>query len=193
MTKRKEKKPKIVLKAVTAASLAVFLLFSSIFMFGCVHTNSDEGYKLIRIHVRANSNAENDQNVKLKVRDALSDIIVEKIDEGDSFDIAYGKLEKLLPVLKREADAVLEKNGFDYESSVRLNNEYFPTRTYEGVVVESGYYDALIVELGEGKGDNWWCVVYPPLCYVSYESGSGVTYKSLVKELWEKFVSTFRK
>lgn len=180
-------------KIIFVLSLAIFLSFSSIFMFGCEHTNTDEGYKLIRIHVRANSNSESDQAVKLKVRDALNDLIVEKIDEGDSFDTAYRKLDDMRDDLRRAGDSVLKKNGFTYKCRVRLNNEYFPTRTYEGVVVESGYYDALIVELGEGKGDNWWCVVYPPLCYVSDGGEGGVHYKSLVMELWKKFVSTFRK
>lgn len=172
---------------------AIFLFFSSIFMCGCVHTNTDEGYKLIRIHVRANSNSESDQAVKLKVRDALNDLIVDKVDEGDDFDTAYRKLDDMKDDLRRAGDDVLKENGFSYKCRVRLNNEYFPTRTYEGVVVESGYYDALIVELGEGKGDNWWCVVYPPLCYVSGGGEGSVRYKSLVWELWKKFIGTFRK
>ena len=60
------------------------------------------------------------------------------------------------------------------------------------MVVESGYYDALIVELGDGAGDNWWCVVYPPLCYVAAGGEGSVEYRSLIAELWKKFVSTFR-
>ena len=170
--------------------LVCFSALTLIFASGCVHTNPNEGNKLIRIHIRANSNSEQDQNVKLQVRDALNRVIEQKVDSFDTFEVAYRKLSSALGTLKRTADEVLAANGFSYESSVQLNNEYFPTRTYEGVVVESGYYDALIVRLGDGVGDNWWCVVYPPLCYVKAESES-VEYKSLIVEMWKKFVSCF--
>ncbi len=193
MKSKSKKKTGVIPKVGSVLLSAIFLLSLSIFMFGCVHTNTDEGYKLIRIHVRANSNSESDQAVKLKVRDALNDLIVAEIDEGDSFDTAYRKLNGMKEDLRRAGDGVLKENGFSYKCRVRLNNEYFPTRTYEGIVVESGYYDALIVELGEGKGDNWWCVVYPPLCYVSGGGEGSVHYKSLIMELWKKFVDTFRK
>ena len=178
-------------KAIVLIS-AIFLFTSIIFMYGCEHTKVDEGYKLIRIHIRANSTDKADQAVKLKVRDALNAIIEDKLSDAGTFDIAYKRLEKLLPSLKKEAESELRENGFGYGARVKLNNEFFPTRTYEGVVVESGYYDALIVELGDGAGDNWWCVVYPPLCYVSAEGEGKIEYRSLIAELWRKFISTFR-
>ena len=62
---------------------------------------------------------------------------------------------------------ILRQKGFNYVSNVKINNEYFPSRTYENTTLESGYYDAVIIELGEAKGDNWWCVMYPPLCFVN--------------------------
>lgn len=181
------------MKKLLPVLLSVFLMFSLIFGVGCVHTMDNEGYKLIRIHIRANSNESADQAVKLKVRDRLSAEMTDKLSDVKTFATAYRRIEKMLDNLSDIADEVLAENGFDYKSRVRLNNEYFPTRTYEGVVVESGYYDALIVELGSGKGDNWWCVIYPPLCYVEAQAGSKVEYASLIKELWEKFISTFRK
>lgn len=173
--------------------LLLLLAATLIFTSGCVHTNRDEGYNLIRIHIRANSNAAADQAVKLKVRDEISKVMTAKLSDVKSFDVAYGRIEKMLDELKEIADGVLKANGFGYKARVRLNNEYFPTRTYEGVVVESGYYDALIMELGGGTGDNWWCVIYPPLCYVQAEAGNKVEYVSLIQELWEKFMRTFRK
>lgn len=181
------------MKKIFPVLLAVILAFSLIFAVGCVHTIGDEGYKLIRIHIRAESNNAADQAVKLKVRDAISQEMTAKLKDVNSFETAYKRLEKMLDSLKKLADKTLKDNGFSYESRVRLNNEYFPTRTYEGIVVDSGYYDALIVELGSGKGDNWWCVIYPPLCYLEAEAGNKVEYKSLIKELWEKFIGTFRK
>ena len=181
------------INTVICAATVMILALSLIFTSGCVHTTVDEGYKLIRIHIRANSNESADQQVKLCVRDSLNAIITEKLGDVDSFDVAYARLGKMIDELESAADEVLKANGFDYKSKVRLNNEFFPTRTYEGIVVESGYYDALIVELGSGEGDNWWCVVYPPLCYVTAEGKSMVEYRSLIKELWDKFIDAFRK
>lgn len=179
-------------RKITAVVLVVFSLFCIIFAVGCAHTKGEERYGLIRIHIRANSNAAEDQAIKLDVRDALNVLIEEKVKDVDSFEEAYRRLKALLPSLKKIADGVLKNGGFDYESKVRLNNEFFPTRIYESVVVESGYYDALIVELGEGGGDNWWCVVYPPLCYVS-AGADKAEYRSIIVELWKKFRDTFRK
>ena len=75
-----------------------------------------------------------------------------------------------------------------YKSRAVLREELFPTRTYDNLTLESGFYDALIVELGEGKGDNWWCVVYPPLCFV--ESGHGYVYKSKIVEIIKNFFTS---
>ena len=68
--------------------------------------------------------------------------------------------------------------------STKLNNEYFPTRAYDDLVLENGYYDALIIELGSGKGDNWWCVVYPPLCFA--DCTQKIEYKSKFLEIINK-------
>ena len=184
-----ERRGRILTVAIAAMAIIAFCV---IFAVGSVHTTGDEGYKLLRIHIRANSNDSGDQTVKLKVRDELNRIITDKVADAGTFDVAYSRLSKMLPTLKKAADGVLRENGYSYESRVRLNNEFFPTRTYEGIVVESGYYDALIVELGSGEGDNWWCVVYPPLCYVAADGKSGIEYRSLIAELWKKFTDTFR-
>lgn len=169
--------------------LLCILCLSLIFCTGCVHTNLDEGYSLIRIHIRADSNDQDDQAVKLEVRDAVCAYLESELNGVDDFQSAYTGIEKRLGKIEAIADKVLAERGFAYTSRARLNNEYFPTRSYEGVVVESGYYDALILELGSGKGDNWWCVIYPPLCYLEAQGTGGIRYKSKIKELWEQFIS----
>ena len=69
-------------------------------------------------------------------------------------------------VIVEKCNKLLKQKGFNYVANVKINNEYFPTRTYSNTTLESGYYDAVIVELGSAEGDNWWCVMYPPLCFV---------------------------
>ncbi|MBQ7223976.1 MAG: stage II sporulation protein R [Clostridia bacterium] len=167
--------------------VTILICFSLCIIFcGCdVHNNDTQA--LLRIHIRANSNASADQQVKLKVRDAVNDYLERELDGVKTFDEAYKKLSQKLAVINKTAGDVLARNGFKYGVRVKLNNEFFPTRAYGDIVIESGYYDALIIELGEGKGDNWWCVIYPPLCYVKPCGEGNIQYKSLIKELWEKY------
>ncbi|MCH5163336.1 MAG: stage II sporulation protein R [Clostridiales bacterium] len=135
--------------------------------------------ELLRLHIRANSNSSADQGVKLKVRDSVN-AYIEKNVHKDTFEEAYADIGERLNAISRIAVEVLKANGFSYGARAYLSNEYFPSRQYADTVVEEGYYDALIIELGEAKGDNWWCVIYPPLCY---GEGDG-RYKSFFAELF---------
>ena len=79
----------------------------------------------------------------------------------------------------------LEARGYTYGARAEIRREEFPTRVYDGVTLEAGIYDALIVELGTGEGDNWWCVIYPPLCFTA--ANGDVEYRSLIYDIIEKF------
>jgi stage II sporulation protein R len=143
--------------------------------------STDTETEYLRIHVRANSNSELDQSVKYKVRDAVVEYLTPFIAECDTREKAKTLLTDNLDGIMRVSDGVLDKNGFNYTSRASVKNERFPTRTYGQVTLLAGYYDALIVELGDGLGDNWWCVVYPPLCFTG--EGVGYRYKSKIAEL----------
>jgi stage II sporulation protein R len=91
-------------------------------------------------------------------------------------------LKNNLLEIERVANAVLKDGGFTYTCKAKLVTEEFPTRVYDGFTLEQGIYDALILELGSAKGDNWWCVVYPPLCFAS-PNGKNVVYKSKIAEI----------
>ena len=81
----------------------------------------------------------------------------------------------------------LREKGFNYSVNIKIDNEFFPTRTYANTTLESGYYDAVIIELGDAQGDNWWCVMYPPLCFVNKnEKVNQIKYKSIIYEWFEK-------
>ena len=172
-----EKLLKIVSKSVCVLlSVAIIFCVSSIFL-GCNDNNTYEG-ELLRLHIRANSNDKADQAVKLKVRDAINAYIEGNIHKS-TFDEAYGEIGERLDIISDIADRTLRANGYCYGARAKLSYEYFPSRMYHDVTVPEGYYDALIVELGSGKGDNWWCVIYPPLCY-----GEDFKYKSFFAELF---------
>ena len=171
-----------VLKKIFIAFVCVFSVFS---FSGCSQSKSEN---VVRIHIRANSNEAEDQRIKLKVRDNIIDYITPLIASCKDAKEVKNVLKNNLSTFNSVADEVLSENGFDYIANSRITNEYFPTRNYGEKVFEAGYYDALIINLGSGEGNNWWCVAYPPMCFVGEDCGTGnIKYKSKLLELINKF------
>lgn len=142
----------------------------------------------LRIHVRANSNEKQDQDVKYLVKDSIVRTLTPIVKECQSKGQAREKLRENLTLIVAVANSTLKEQGYGYGAKATLRFEEFPSRVYNALTLPSGTYEALIVELGEGKGDNWWCVVYPPLCFSGGKAVVGqVTYKSKLAELFEKF------
>ena len=142
-------------------------------------------YDYLRLHIRANSNSEIDQNIKYEIKDELVEFLTPYFCNVTSKNEAVEIVNNLKEKMSEICVDVLRKNGFNYSANVKINNEYFPTRTYSNTTLESGYYDAVIVELGEAVGDNWWCVMYPPLCFITRENQTEITFKSKIVE-WFK-------
>ena len=139
----------------------------------------------LRVHIRANSNSEADQSVKYKVRDAVVEFLTPTVAGCESKDEAVARITEKLPEAEEVAEKVLEENGYFYGARASIRKEEFPTRVYDEVTLEAGVYDALILELGTGEGDNWWCVVYPPLCFTS--GNNNIVYKSKIAEIIHSF------
>ena len=144
----------------------------------------DESY--LRIHIRADSNEGEAQAVKYYVRDALVEYLTPLVAKYPTRTDAIEGISGQLQALSAVATQVLQEHGFAYSARAQLKIEEFPTRIYDGYTLPSGRYMALIVELGSGKGDNWWCVVYPPLCFAA-DNGQAVIYKSKIKEIIENW------
>lgn len=140
----------------------------------------------LRIHVRANSNQPCDQEIKYAVKDAVVEFLVPYVSECETKKEAEQVVKNLLPKLEQVADSVLKNGGFNYTSKAKVKGEEFPTRTYGALTLEQGYYDALIMYLGEGSGENWWCVVYPPLCFTG--DRIDVKYQSKIYRIIKDFM-----
>ncbi len=166
----------------------VFVLLFIIILTAAVCARPDDGTAAayLRLHVRANSDSAADQAVKYEVKEAIVEYLTPVAASAESKEEAVAALEAALPGIERTANAVLAENGFAYLSRAEIRAEEFPTRVYDGVTLEAGVYDALIVELGSGKGANWWCVVYPPLCFAG-ETGANVQYRSRIWEIIHDF------
>lgn len=119
---------------------------------------------VIRFHVIANSDSEADQALKLAVRDRVLARAEEIYPENATLEEAQAALEGHLNLLAAAGREVVEEQGYDYPVSAALEDCWFPTKEYEGFALPAGNYTALRVTIGEGKGQNWWCVAFPPLC-----------------------------
>ena len=139
----------------------------------------------LRIHVRANSNSETDQSIKYIVKDEVVKFITPYAAQCTDKQKAMEIIASILPEIESVCDHVLAEHGFSYKSKASVRVEEFPTRVYGDLTLENGLYDALIIELGSGTGDNWWCVIYPPLCFTS--GTADVQYRSAIWDIINKF------
>ena len=148
-------------------------------------SNAQEGSEYLRIHIRADSNSNADQAVKYRVRDEVVVFLTPLVAEYPTKAQAIHGIEKNLKNIESVAKNALQKAGFSYGASAELTTEYFPTRVYGEYTLPAGEYTALILRLGRGVGDNWWCVVYPPLCFAGTDTN--IVYKSKILEIIKNF------
>lgn len=121
---------------------------------------------LLRFHILANSDSEKDQQVKLEVRSLILDYMQKQLAKDASKEETVAYLQDHASEVEQLADRYLRRKGYDYQTNLELTNCYFPTRVYDDMVFPCGYYDAARITLGSGTGHNWWCVLYPRLCFV---------------------------
>jgi stage II sporulation protein R len=149
---------KLIIFSVLTLCVILILPFLPLSGEGRVYTDT------IRLHVLANSDTEEDQSLKLMVRDAIIESIAELTEFVSSRSEAAAIIESSLEEIESLALGVIEKQGFDYSVKAVLDEEYYPERSYEGIRLPEGRYLSLKVMIGSAKGQNWWCVLYPPLC-----------------------------
>ena len=151
-------------------SILLALVFGAILSMTAANLESDAiRGSVLRLHVLANSDSESDQALKLKVRDRLLTVSRTLYADADSRDEAIARTREELPRLQAEAERVLRENGSQDGVRVVLEDTYFTTRTYGDVTLPAGEYTAVRVMIGQAKGHNWWCVMFPPLCLSAAE------------------------
>lgn len=126
---------------------------------------------VFRLHVIANSNSEEDQNLKYIVRDNLLEYMNSLCKNCTSKSEATYLVEKNKETFYNIALNTIRKEGYSYDVKINIGNFNFPTKNYGNISLPAGYYDALRVEIGTANGENWWCVMFPPLCFVDISSG----------------------
>ena len=156
----------------------IFLLifsFSFLFIFSAYSyantINSDLSQSFFRLHILANSDSKEDQELKYLVRDRLISYMNKLCQNLSSKEEALAVASAHLSDFKRLAQETVQQNGFSYPVRVEIGNFPFPTKNYGNLSLPAGYYDALKISIGSAKGQNWWCVMFPPLCFVSPATG----------------------
>jgi len=152
------------------------ILYSLIFLFllFCFYSekvNQDLSDSMIRLHIVANSDSDADQALKLRVRDAVIAYMTERMDSLQTKETAGVYVKDHVGELETVANSVIAKEGFSDLARVSFGKYPFPTKQYENVILPAGFYDALKVEIGRAEGQNWWCVMFPPLCFVDDTKG----------------------
>ncbi len=144
----------------------IFGVVSAILISNICFTDAcEEMYdNIIRIRIIANSNSESDQALKLNIRDAVLESSKEIFKESKDYNDAERIATENIDLFKNTAKQVIEKCGYNYDDDLKIKDEYFNTREYDNFTLPAGSYKSLVFTVGEGKGENWWCVVYPEVC-----------------------------
>ncbi len=175
MNKRQVVFMKLFLKAACAAFVLTVLYSMIPFQAAC----ADISGEVFRLHIIANSDTEADQALKLRVRDAVLACSQPLFERAQSKEEAEALTAAHLEDFARAAAREIQRSGCTYSVRAELTRMYFPTGTYERYTLPSGTYDALRLTIGEGKGHNWWCVMFPSLCINTEKQGDGKTKKAL--------------
>ena len=165
---------KTVSPIILITALAIGLIITYIFSPDMQDKNKlqrDIADKIIRFHVRANSDSDADQALKLKVKDNVVAYLTESMKASDSKTDSITYIENHLDEITVVADTTIKEEGYDYKATAYMTNEFFPTKVYGDVTIPCGNYDAFRIDIGSSSGQNWWCVLYPPLCFVEGSYG----------------------
>lgn len=153
-------KRKTLFLSIFAGILTAFAVSMITFSRGCSDIRSD----ILRLHVIANSDSAEDQELKIKVRDAVLKEGKDIFDGSMDIQRAQSEIIREKGRLVKAAEKTVRENGFDYPVDILVTKEFFPTRSYGNLTVPAGKYEAVKVTIGESAGHNWWCVMFPPLC-----------------------------
>lgn len=163
----------ILLITVTIFTNIIYIQNKSVGANGDNENVTNESYKdkLIRFHVLANSDSPKDQELKLKVRDKVIDFMGEKFAKSGSMEETRIIVNENMENMKEIALKEIKENGKDYDVEIKLESHEFPTKSYGEFTLPAGEYEAVRILIGEAKGENWWCVMFPPLCFVDARNG----------------------
>ena len=172
-----------------AIFLFIGIMLIYVFIGNIVSANDIIPDDAIRIRVIANSNSDYDQKIKLKVKETLEYDMYNILKNTTDLEEARELINNNLDQVENNIDKTLHKENYKLPFKVNFGLNYFPKKEFKGITYDEGYYESVVVTLGEGLGDNWWCVLFPPLCMLEAEETdtTDVEYTTLVKTIMDKY------
>ena len=167
--------------------LIIFIGIFYVFISDALAKNLTIPNDAIRIRIIPNSNSAFDQDIKRKVRDKIEITMYDLLKNVDNSEEAQKIIVDNLELVDRDVKKILNEENYDKGYKINFGKNYFPEKEYKGVRYEEGYYESLLITVGKGEGDNWWCVLFPPLCLIEGEENTEVEYKSFVMEILDKY------
>ncbi len=150
----------------TLVVLSLILLYSLLLKNTTAEIQEGISSEIIRFHVIANSDSSTDQALKLEIKDALTEALRPSLEKAGSIEEARLLLTSNLENLEDISNSIIKKHGYSYTASASLERGFFPLKVYGDISLPPGEYEAIRIELGSAAGKNWWCIMYPPLCFV---------------------------
>ena len=141
----------------------------------------------LRIRILANSNSDYDQSVKNNVKEEIQDYVYNLLKDTKDINEARKIINSNLNYISLLTSKNLESQNYNLPFKINFGLNYFPKKEYKGIKYKEGYYESLLITLGSGKGDNWWCVLFPPLCLLEAEESTEVEYTTVVSEILKKY------
>ena len=167
--------------------LFIGIILTYIIIGNVVATNDIIPDEAIRIRVIANSNSDYDQQIKTKVKQTVETDMYNLLKNTTELEEARELIKENLSKVELDIDKTLQNEKYELPFNINFGINYFPEKEFKGIKYKEGYYESVVVTLGEGLGDNWWCVLFPPLCLIEAEQTTSLEYTTLVKELMNKY------
>lgn len=171
------------MKKIISAIIVILVIFSTVKVIA-----NKIPEDAIRIRVVANSNTNYDQEIKQKVSNLLKKDMYYLLKNAKNSEEAEQIIQKNLNSIDNNIYSLLKKENYNLGYTIHYGQNYFPEKNYKGITYDAGYYKSVLVTLGSGKGENWWCVLFPPFCLVEAEESEKVEYKFFLQELIEKII-----
>lgn len=171
------------IKKILLIILAIIIVFS-------IQRNTEEYVIIpkesIRFRIIPNSNTLEDLNIKEKVKNEITDVIT-NIEDSNNINETRQNIIENIPFIENRIENLFKTEKYDQTFNVKYGINYFPEKIYKNVKYEEGNYESMIIEIGEAKGDNYWCVLFPPLCMIDAEESEEVEYSFFISEIIKKF------
>lgn len=169
------------------------LIVLAILVLGYVFISKKQDYYIIpddsiRFRVIANSNSVYDKYVKIKVKESLEQSFYDDLSNSTSIEESRHIITNNIEDYKSVVQKTLNDLSYDEGFTINYGLNYFPEKEYKGVIYEEGNYESLVITIGKGEGENFWCVLFPPICTLEAEETDDIEYRFLIKDLFDKYI-----